>query len=113
MPDEISPMNIREAIEVMKIIGPPAERFTGTEEPVKVLRGMFQGMVEDSPVQPLRLVALMEHKAVEDLADEMQEATGADLIERMMAGFARNDLISLVNAAFYLGIATKRWEFGG
>lgn len=112
MPGEIAPMTIREAVEAMKIIGPHAEQFAETEEPVKVLRAMLKGMRDESPVQPLRLVALMEHKSVEDVAEEMQEATGVDLIERLVAGFTRNDLVSLVNAAFYLGIAENRWSFG-
>jgi len=112
MPDEIAPMNIREAVEAMKILGPHAEQFAATDKPLKIVRAMLAGLVADSPVQPLRLVALLEHKSVEQLADEMQEATGADLIERMMGGLNRNDLVSLIDAAFYMGLATKRWDFG-
>lgn len=109
---EIAAMNIREAVEAMKIIAPFAEQITETDNPAKIIRLLLHGFRDTYPTEALRLVALMEHKAVEDLADEMAEASGIDLIERMTDGLRRNDLINLMNAAVYLGIATHRWDYG-
>ena len=108
---DIAPMNMREAVEVMKIIGPHAQQFTETTEPLKIMHSMIDEIKADTPIQVMRLLALMEHKSVEDLAEEMQESTGVDLLERLSAGFRRNDLVNLVNAAFYLGIASERWVY--
>jgi hypothetical protein len=105
-------MNIRQAVEVMKIIGPHAEKFTETLDSIKVMRAMIDALKDESPVHVLRLVALMEHKTLEEFAEEMYEADGEELIRRLAEGFNRNDLPSLVETAFHLGIATKRWQYG-
>lgn len=111
MSSDLAPMSIREAVEVMKIIGPHANEFAQDTKPITIMRNMISAIKSDTPIQVMRLLALMEHKSIEDLAEEMQESTGADLVERLIAAFLVNDLTNLVNAAFYLGIATKRWTY--
>lgn len=111
MSSDLAPMNIREAVEVMKIIGPHADEFAESTKPITIMRRMIDAVKSETPIQVMRLLALMEHKSIEDLSEEMQDSSGADLVERLIAGFMVNDLTNLVNAAFYLGIATKRWTY--
>ena len=105
-------MNIREAVEAMKIIGPHAEVYTDTDEPIKVMRRMLDAIREENPIQALRLVALMEHKSVEQIAEELEDAEAFEFVELMVSGLARNRIINLLDAAFYLGMATSRWSYG-
>lgn len=107
-----TPMNIREVIEVMKILGPFSHEFTDTEEPIKVMRKILGVIQRESPVSALRLIALMEHKKVEDVAEEMKFDEGVDLIERLTRGFAVNDLPMMIDAGFYIGISNTRWSNG-
>lgn len=105
-------MTIREAVEVMKIIGPHATLYTDTDKPLKILKKMLAAIQDENPIQALRLVALMEHKDVEQIAEELKDADGEDFINLMAEGLARNRLINLLDAAFYLGIASSRWTYG-
>jgi hypothetical protein len=107
-----APMNIREVIEVMKILGPFSHEFTDTEKPLKIMRKILGVIQRESPVSALRLIALMEHKKVEAVADEMKFDDGIDLIERLTRGFAMNDLPLMIDAGFYIGISTTRWSDG-
>lgn len=108
----LAPMNIREVIEVMKILGPFSHEFTDTEKPIKVMRKILNVIQRESPVSALRLIALMEHKKVEDVAEEMKFGDGVDLIERLTRGFGVNDLPMMIDAGFYIGISTARWSDG-
>lgn len=107
---EIAPMNIREAIEVIKIISPYAPEFTKTEKPIKIMRAIMEGILKDMPAQSLRLLSLMEHKSIDDLAVELNFARGSELIVRVSEGFGRNNLQALVDAAYYLRMSEARWE---
>ncbi len=109
---DIAPMSMHEAVESMQIIGPYAHLFTDTDKPVKVLKSMLNAFKEENPVQALRLIALMEHKPVEQVAEELKEATAEEFIMHIADGLARNRLVNLIDAAFYLGIASSRWTYG-
>jgi len=109
---DIAPMNIREAVETMMILGPHAHLYTDTDKPVKVLKKMLNAIQDESPIQALRMIALMEHKPVEQIADELKEATAEEFIMHIADGLARNRLVNLIDAAFYLGIASSRWTYG-
>lgn len=109
---EIAPMNMHEAVEVMKIIGPHAHLYTDTDKPIKVLKKMLIAIRDDNPIQALRLVALMEHKPVEQIAEELKEADVDEFIMYLVDGLARNRMVNLLDAAFYLGIASSRWTYG-
>jgi hypothetical protein len=106
------PMNIREAVEAMKIVAPYAPQFTGARDVVALMRPIMAGIQKDAPLQALRLVALMEHKSVERIAEELADKSGADLIEKILGGFGRNDLALLVDAAYFLGLSEVRWNYG-
>lgn len=108
----LAPMNIREVIEVMKILGPFSHEFTDTEKPIKIMRKILGVIQRESPVDALRLIALMEHKKVEDVAEEMKFDDGVDLIERLTRGFGVNDLPLMIDAGFFIGISTTRWSDG-
>ena len=108
---DILPMNMHEAVEVMKIIGTHAHLYTDTDKPIKVLKKMLTAIQADNPIQALRLIALMEHKTVEQIAEELKDSTAEEFIMYIADGLARNRLVNLIDAAFYLGIASSRWTY--
>lgn len=108
--DAPAPMNIRAAIEVIKIITPYAERFTKSEKPREILKALIDGIAADAPVDALRLVALMEHKTVEEIVKEYQDQHGLEFIATMAEGLSRNNFPVLVDAAWMLGMTAHRWE---
>lgn len=109
---DIAPMSMHEAIETMMILGPHAHLFTDTDKPIKVLKNILNVFKEENPIQALRLIALMENKPVEQIAEELKEATAEEFIMHIADGLARNRLVNLIDAAFYLGIADSRWTHG-
>lgn len=110
----IKPMNIREAVEVMKILGPYAGEFTVFDDNIKIMKSMVKSIHEDAPINAGRLVALMEHRSVEEVAHDYEnvQATASDLIVDIAKGFSRNGLRALIDAAFILGLAQSRWDDG-
>jgi hypothetical protein len=105
-------MNIREAIEVIKIVKPYADRFTRTEDPRQVLKMLLDGIAEDAPVDAFRLVALMEHVTVDEVVEEYGEKHGIELVATIAEGLNRNEFALLVDAAWMLGMSAHRWEIG-
>lgn len=109
---DIAPMNMHEAVEVMKIIGPHAHLYTDTDKPIKVLKNLLAAFRDENPTQALRLVALMEHKPVEQIAEEFKDAPAEEFIMHLAEGLSRNRIVNLIDAAFYMGIASSRWTYG-
>lgn len=105
------PMKIRAAVEVIKIIAPYAEKFTRTEKPREVLKALLDGIAEDSPADAFRLVALMEHKTVDEVVEEYRDQHGIEFVATIAEGLNRNEFSILVDAAWMLGMTAFRWEF--
>lgn len=107
---DIAPMNIREAIELIKIVSPYAPDFTQTDKPIKIMRAIMEGIMRDMPTQSLRMISLMEHKPLDDVAAELSFVRGDALVERISEGFLRNHLRALIDAAYLLKMSEARWE---
>ena len=105
-------MSMREAIELMKILGPHAAQFTKNRKVTKVMKALFNGVWSDAPSQALRMLALMYHKPVEEIAVEYQDKRGVDLLNAVMEGFVVNNLVELIDAAHYLHLSPARFEHG-
>jgi hypothetical protein len=74
------------------------------------MRAIMEGIMEDMPTQSLRMLSLMEHKSLDDVAAELTFVRGNVLIERIMDGFGRNHIRALVDAAYILKMSEARWE---
>ena len=115
---DIAPMTLREAIEVMKIVGPHAALLRNAPDNLVLIKRLWDTVSADSPVHLLRLLALMEHKEVEKIADEYEASRGPEGVDakgfilRLAEGFGRNPLNLLVNAAFQLGMTETGWSHG-
>lgn len=103
------PMNIREAIEAMKILA-----LYTTEAPrdssLHFIGGLVAAMHRGVPVDAFRLIALMQHRPVEDVAASLKEGGPAALVTALAEGFNVNALPDLVEASFGLGIGKDRWS---
>ena len=104
------PMSIPQAVEVIKILSPYATEFTETMDSVKVMRVILENILKDMPTQSLRLIALMERLSIEQVAEEMADQSGIDLIRRISEGFEKNNLPLLMDAAYTWQMSEARWE---
>lgn len=102
-------MNMWEAIEAMKIIAPHAAALAIIDESISLMRALIAEVTKESPIQVLRLAALLHHKDVEVLAEELKGQPGARLVMLLAEGLGLNPLPELVNGAYILGLSDVRW----
>lgn len=102
-------MNIREAIEVMKILAP---RMPGVakENALSFVRGLLRSMAAEEPVDALRLLSLMRHEKLEAMAVAMKEAGTGGFLAALFDGLQLNRVADLIEAAAVLGLAPKGWD---
>jgi len=104
-------MCIRAAVEVMKILAEYAPEFTQEEKDIKIIRSLVESIKDDEPVQALRLLALIDGKPIEQIADEY-EGKPMEFLTDLMDGLVRNQFVQMLDAAFYLGVSKVRWDYG-
>lgn len=109
----IEPLNIREAIEVMKILAPVAQDVMEAEKAVTMVRIIFEHFEETDPTQTLRLASLFYHEPVDTLAETLVDVSGEDFFGMMIDAFVENSLADLVETVFALGFAKKRVSDAG
>lgn len=106
-------MRIRSAIEVMKMLGPIAPEFTKEKTTLKIMTAIINHIQEVHPPAAVRLLALMEGKTLEQLAEEFSETRdGRELINRLVEGFRRNDLAFMMDFASLIGLSDARFGDG-
>lgn len=109
----LSPMNIYEAIEVIKILSQYSEEIIATEqESLKVTRSLVRQIKEKNPIDIFRLISLMHHLDIEKVADDLKEDDGTMTIVAMSQGFSVNGLPDLINAGAIFGLSNVRWDYG-
>lgn len=103
-------MRIRSAIEVMKMLGPLADDFTKESSTLRIMRAIIDRINDEHPPAALRLLALMEHKSAEEVAEELAVNMDAkELYVRLVDGLKRNDLAFMMDFAFVIGLSEARW----
>lgn len=105
------PMNIREAIEAMKILAPRMPGVSRTNA-LSFVRGLLRSMAAEEPVDALRLLSLMRHETVEATAVAMKEAGTGGFLAALFDGLQLNRVADLIEAAAVLGLAPKGWDNG-
>jgi len=110
----LSPMTIYEAIEVVKILSHYSEEIVATEqEPLKITRSLVRQIKEKNPIDIFRLISLMHHRDIEDVAEDLREDDGIMTVTAISQGFQVNSLPDLINAGVMFGISNVRWNDGG
>lgn len=106
-------MRIRNAIEVMKMLGPLAPDFTKEETSLDIMISIIDQINAIHPPAALRLLALMENTSVEQIVEEFSEhRDGKEFANRLLAGFRRNDLAFMMDFATVIGLSEARWTYG-
>lgn len=116
MADDLAPMNIREAVEAMKILGPYAAHLQGNLQGNLTLGDAIGSLLADAgelnPVDILRLLALLHHKSLDEIAGEFSSKSGGDLVAELASAFIVNPLPDLVNAGYRLQLIGVEWDHG-
>ncbi len=108
MTKELNPMSIAEAIEAMKIIVYFEDAIVGKERVVDVIKAIFQKAEKEGDTPHLlRLLALMQHRHVNEVVNEFKHLTGGDFVVALVDGFVANPIMDLLNSANILGIKTR------
>jgi hypothetical protein len=102
-------MNMREAIETMKIIGSYSEDIAQENRHNRILLKLLRAILKRNPTDSVRLLSLMYHVSVEAIAEDFQTAEGIDYIKALTKAFRVNPLPDLVNAAKVLGLSEVEW----
>lgn len=111
----IQPMNINEAIEMMKIIGPHAvdiSRAALNKNGAEAIRVLLEKTREESPINFLRMMALMTHEDIEKCAETLPKLSQQRLFFKIAELLNINPLADLVNGAYVLGLTERGWEDG-
>ncbi len=110
--NELAPMNIYEAIEVMKILLP--HRTSIVEETDKsVIKGilaLLKGIRNSEPGALLRLIALNQHIKVEKAAELYGDWEGKEILGLLAEMFVVNPIPDLFDGALVLGLTTEGWQ---
>jgi hypothetical protein len=101
--DDLKPMNIREAIEVSKIVCQHAHRLAGIERPVKMLAELLRAISEDDPTDGLRLIAYMYHEDIDTVVEALFDKETGFYLSKLAHGFTINPLPDLVRMGAILG----------
>lgn len=104
--ENMTPMNINEAVESMKILQPYEDVLNRPGvEMVDILKGFMDGLIEDgTQPQALRLVALMYHMDVEKVAEYLKAEPSFTLSILLANGFEMNSLTNLLGTAKMLKV---------
>jgi len=118
-------MNIREAVEMMFLLGPVmpllvgafkervAERGTKTTTAATAVLSRLMALIQErDPRVALQLVALMYHTPLAVVASYYSGQGAGMLMGAIIEGFSVNSLPELVDTAHALGISLVRWSDG-
>lgn len=112
MTDDIRPMTVMEAVECSKIFIPYIPVLRESESGIDLVKRIFQTMSESDSLGLMRVVALMEHRGVEDVVMEYK-AAGASVLLAAITNLLRvNPLPDLIEAAALFGLTDERWRHG-
>lgn len=106
---EHKPMTIVEAIEACKIVAPYANTSLHEfkQSPVKAHSSFFKRINSDSPINALRLISLMLHDDLEQVAAQLEDQTYSQRRDLLLDLLSINPLIDLCKMAMLLGFSAK------
>ncbi len=106
-------LNIREAIEVMKILAPIAQDITNADNAAGMMRIIFEHFEKTEPTQTLQLASLFFHEPIETLAEVLKDRSSEEFFYMMVEAFAENSLADLIETIFALGFTQKKVSDAG
>jgi len=107
----MEPMRIRNAIEVIKMLGPLAPELTQETKIIDIMKTLIRRINKEYPPAAIRLLALLENKTADEVTAELAKNMDArELHNRLVEGFVRNDLKFIMDFASVLGLSEARWE---
>lgn len=104
-------MNFAEAIEAAKIITPYVPVLRQHTGGVAFFRNLLKVVGEDDPMQVIRLVALMEHRDIEEVIRDYHGQPDR-FLSAVANGLTANSLPELVEMAWFIGLSKERWSNG-
>jgi len=105
---EFEPMNINEALEAMFVLAPYVEGMSRNDRILGKLSELMNQIEQRDPNDFIRLMAYMLHIDANELI--VEGIPGEEWFKAFAILLAENNASELVNAAFFLGIATSPWE---
>ena len=109
----IQPLNIIEAIEVMKILAPIAQDIAEADNAARMMGIIYEHFEKTDPVQTLRLACLFFHESLDTLVEVLKDKSSEEFFYMMTEAFAANSLADLIESIFVLGFAEKKVSDGG
>lgn len=105
-----APMSLREAVEAVKIVIPHAPSLSRHTKGLPLIKDLLSRLVEDDPAQPFRLLSLMFHGDMAEVARACEVIGPSGVPEALLNGMAANPLPDLIEAAWMLGLTEERWN---
>jgi len=100
-------MNIREAIEVMKMLAPIAPEIIQADNAPAMIRIIMDHFTEVDPTMTLRIMSLMYHEPMESLIVILEKKSSPEFFSMLVEGFVVNSLADLIEGIYVLGMARK------
>jgi len=101
-------MNLAEAIEAAKIITPYVPVLRQKPGGVEFFSAFLHTLGEDDPSQVIRLLALMEHRDIEEVVRDYH-GQPEEFLMALTVGLTANPIAELVEMAWFLGLSKERW----
>gem|GEM_PF-5807993 len=108
----LKPMNIYQAVEVMKILTPHQEPIAEAfkQSAVKGILALLEETRDGEPGALLRLIALMQDIHVEKAAELYGDWSGREIMALLADMFVTNPLPDLYDGAYVLGLISEGWK---
>lgn len=110
MLEKPKPMTFREAVEAVNIIKPHIATLRSVGTGMQLAQRMLHGLSDDHPSQPFRLLSLMYHMTMEDLAAALEPEGGAGVVLVLLQGMLVNPIPDLVNFGKIMGLTEEAWN---
>lgn len=105
------PMNIYEAIEVIKILEPHVNDLIEVEDGIEIIGVLSSGFERDKTQENIgRLIALMTHRSYDEVTAEYRKTRSVEnAFYDLVRCFSANPIPDLINAGYVIGLLDKGW----
>ena len=112
--EELAPMNIYRAVELIKIIKPYKDVLNNSSkfDGLKMVTNLIHVMAEDNPTLVTRMMALLYGKELGDIVEELKDKSGLEVAAILTKGFVVNPIPDLIESGFALGLLDQGWIDG-
>lgn len=108
----LAPMTLREAIECAKILVPYMADLRQAESGLDLVELVLTRVGGDEPTQVLRMLALMEHRSLQEVVLDYQPQGAEAMLRALSEGMRVNPVPDLMEAAYLMRLTDERWSGG-